>query len=169
MSVLYTSMTNNPDWPKILDFLRSEDGSYQREVTSEEIESCDLTPPQVAKKELVEDLKNEISTHSDSNDLKSTIGFLENRLGFVEFTAADERATLKLKREGFKASHDRELGERRDKSNDALVFFTLALVLVDVIGLIPTEIYRITMSVLLLIVLLYVVNKAGLLDLHTFK
>ncbi|WP_135305502.1 hypothetical protein [Haloarcula amylovorans] len=162
-------MSKDPDWPKILQFLRSQDGSYRREATQEEIENEDLTPPQVAKKKLAEDLGDEISMNSEIDELQTTLGFLENKLGFVEFSSAKNRANLKLKREGFKISHERELSERRDKSNDALVLFTLALVLVGVIDLIPDKGFRVGMSLVVLGLLLYMVQRTELLDLPTIK
>lgn len=60
--------------------------------------------------------------------------YLSNTLELVDFSSANNTATLRLEPDGFEVAHDRELSKRQEKINSALVAFTVILVLVNLAG-----------------------------------
>lgn len=157
-------MADNPDWEKILRFLKAQNGRYRREATEAEIKKEDFTPPQVAERMLAEDLCAKLDIESDREELRQLLTDLDNTLDLVDFSKTNNTAILSLTPDGFEVSHERELSKQRDKTNTALVVFTVILVLVNLIGYFPSTSQAIA-TVMILVSLLVIVIWTDILDL----
>lgn len=158
-------MSDNPDWEKVLQYLKAQNGRYRREATSAEVEDEDFTPPQVAERKLAEDLCTELSTENDREEMREVLGYLHNTLGLVELSKVNHTAILSLTSDGFEVAHERELSKRQDKTNSALVVFTFVLIVVNWVGNFADPSYRLMANLLIGFFLVFLIFWTDILEL----
>jgi hypothetical protein len=107
--------------------LKAENGHYRREASESEIEEEDFTAPQVAKRKLAEEISDKLSIEEGREHVIDVLGELDNSLGLVDFSAANNQASLRLEPDGFEVAHERELTKKEDRTNRVLTMLTAVL------------------------------------------
>lgn len=157
-------MTDEPDWAIILHHLYTNAGGVEsrREFIDEYYDDATKEVEQLSA--LEEEISSATEIEATPQEVQDNLNKLE-RWGLTKTISSASDAVVSLEEPGFEVAHERELSKRREKTNAALVVFTLALVLVGVVGSIPNPNARVIGDLLILGLVLGIVGWTDLLDL----
>lgn len=149
-----------PIWAQILSLM------YERDLEGDPVASkLHAKREDVVEKfaeEINEDTERVQKAMTQMNDMELIDGWDEDRWEDEKFDFGDN---VKLTGKGFEVAHERELSKRQALTNTALVVFTFALVLANVVGNYPDPMVQRWGGFLILLLLIVVVLWTDLLDL----
>lgn len=160
---------NDPDWAKILQFIHENNGSYSKaayvddslNMNKEEIQEAIEKNRKAVLEGLLADLELDTET---SAEVEEVISHLKST-HLVTRSSLIDSARIELTPKGFDVAHEREQNSRQNRINNSLVFFTFVLVLAEIVGSVPLDrSWKIGMSLVILVGMLYVVLQTDILD-----
>lgn len=155
----------DPDWARILEYLHEHNGEFLCEAGEDEFEEEDKPSHAEHEAAFINELRGKVALQNPSEEaIVESHKHLQNT-GLVQYVHNADTVGLKLLPDGFTVAHERELSNRQDKINSALVIFTLFLILVNIVGNSSDPHFRFYGNLTLLLLLAVLLKWTDLLDL----
>lgn len=112
----------DPDWAAILDEMYEASETLVHRAPDEEVYEYELYHPMSSESDL------------SASEIRSELKYLE-KVGLIE--EFDDEGWIRPSKRGVQVAHERQIADRQNQTNQALVAFTFALVLVGATGNFP--------------------------------